>query len=64
MFDTKITSDMTDPKKALDEVSLARVCVMATESLTPDEFDHFIVAHNALVNRRRLQNDEVNYDDP
>ncbi|MBU3947270.1 MAG: hypothetical protein KJ826_03500 [Proteobacteria bacterium] len=61
MFTTKITTDLKEPKKALDEISLARCCVMATESLNPEEFDHFIKAHNVLIERRKLQNDLISY---
>ncbi len=63
MFTTEITTDCKNPKKAFDEVALARCCVMAAESLNPEEFGHFIVAHNVLVERRKLQNDPINYDD-
>lgn len=62
-FSTKVSSDMTNPKKSFDEISLARCCVMATESLNPEEFDHFIKAHNTLIERRRLQNEIIKYDD-
>ena len=62
MFTTKITTDLKDPKKAFDEIALARCCVMATESLNPEEFDFFIKAHNILIERRKLQNDIINYD--
>lgn len=53
---------MKDPKKSFDEISLARCCVMATESLCPEDFDHFIKAHNVLAEVRGLQNDMINYD--
>lgn len=64
MIDTTITSDMKDPKKSFDEVALARCCCMARESLNPEEFEAFIVAHDALIERRGLQNKgiEANYD--
>jgi hypothetical protein len=62
MFTTKITTDFKDPKKAFDEVALARCCVMATESLNPEEFDYFIKIHNVLIKRRELQNDVIKYD--
>ncbi|MBF0229186.1 MAG: hypothetical protein HQK63_06285 [Desulfamplus sp.] len=61
-FSTKITTDMVNPKQSFDEISLARVCVMATESLNPEEFDHFIIAHNILIERRKLTNDRIVYD--
>jgi len=59
MFDTNITTDLKDPKKSFDEISLARCCVMATESLHTDEFDAFMKAHNILIKRRGLQNDII-----
>lgn len=59
MFTTKITTDSKDPKKSFDEIALARCCVMATESLNPEEFEHFMKAHNVLIDRRSLQNDKV-----
>jgi hypothetical protein len=62
MFTKKIEQDFKDPKKSFDEISLARCCVMATESLNPEEFDAFILAHNTLIERRRLQNEKINYD--
>jgi hypothetical protein len=36
---------------------------MATESLNPDEFDCFLTAYNALVDRRRLQNEKISHSD-
>lgn len=63
MFDTSIKTDMTDPKKSFDEIALARCCVMAMASLNPEEFDCFIIAHNTLIERRKLQNDKIKYDD-
>lgn len=62
MFTTKITTDTKDPKKSFDEIALARCCVMATESLNPEEFDDYIKVHNVLVDRRKLQNDRIKYD--
>jgi len=59
MFTTKITTVLKDPKKSFDEIALARCCVMATESLCPDDFLSFMKAHNALIKRRGLQNDVI-----
>jgi len=59
MFTTEITTDLKDPKKSFDELALARCCVMATESLSPEEFVAFMLAHNSLVERRRLQNELI-----
>lgn len=56
MIDTTISLDMKNPKKSFDEVCLARCCVIAAESLNPEEFDHFITAYNVLIERRTLQN--------
>jgi hypothetical protein len=63
MFSTEITTNMEDPKKSFDEISLARCCVMATESLNPEEFDNFLTAYNALIDRRRLQNEKISHSD-
>ena len=54
MFETIVTTNVVDAKKAFDEVSLARVYVMATESLNPDEFDAFEKAFRPLCERRKL----------
>jgi len=59
IFDTKITINLKDHKKSLDELSLARCCVMATESLNPEEFESFTLAYNVLIERRQLQNDVI-----
>lgn len=59
MIDTKIVPDFKDPKRSFDEISLARCCVMATESLNPQEFDAFMFVHNVLIKRRHLQNKEI-----
>lgn len=59
MLEPKITLNMQDPKKTLDEVSLARCRIMGEESLSPDEFEAFIVCHNLLIERRRLQNEKI-----
>ena len=59
MFTTNITTDFKDPKKSFDEITLARCCVMATESLNPEQFESFMEVYNILVNRRRLQNELI-----
>ena len=59
MIDTKIVPDFKNPKKAFDEISLARCSVMATESLNPQEYDAFMFIHNVLTKRRGLQNKEI-----
>jgi hypothetical protein len=51
---TNVVTNMRDPKKALDEISLARVYVMATESLDPELFNSFESVFNELKDRRRL----------
>lgn len=56
---TNTSRDLTAPKKAFDEISLARYCVMACESLNPEEFDCLKKAHNTLIDRRTLQNDKI-----
>ena len=53
---------MKNPKKSFDEISLARCCVMAAASLNPDEFGEFILVHNILVDRRKLQNEKIKDD--
>ena len=63
MIDTRIVSNFIDPKRSFDEVSIARCCVMATESLGPDEFDDWTKVHNLLIERRRLQNEKITFDD-
>jgi hypothetical protein len=63
MIDTNISLNMENPKKSFDEVCLARCCVIATESLNPEEFDSFIVAYNTLIERRTLQNKPISYGD-
>ena len=63
MVNTKIISNFVDPKRSFDEVSLARCCVMATESLGPDEFDAWVIVYNFLIDRRRLQNEKITFDD-
>jgi len=63
MIDTKISLNMENAKKSFDEVCLARCCVMATESLNPEEFDSFIVAYNTLAERRTLQNKPIACED-
>ena len=59
MLEPKITLNMQDPKKTLDEISLARCRVMGEESLSPEEFEAFIAVHNVLIDRRRLQNEKL-----
>lgn len=59
MLEPKITLNMQDPKKTLDEVSLARCRVMAEESLGPEEFEMFTMVHNVMIDRRRLQNAKI-----
>lgn len=59
MNNTVITTDFLEPKKAFDEVVLARCCVMAMESLSPDLFDAFVCIHNELIERRGLQNQRI-----
>ena len=63
MIDTNISLNMEKPKKSFDEVCLARCCVMATESLNPEEFDSFIIAYNTLIGRRALQNKPISHED-
>lgn len=63
MLSTEIKTNMEDPKKSFEEISLARCCVMATESLNPEEFDKFFTAHNALIDRRRLQHEKISHSD-
>jgi hypothetical protein len=65
MIDTTITTDMKDPKKSFDAISLARCCQMAMESLNPEEFEAFIVVHDTLIERRNMQNKgiEKHYND-
>jgi len=59
VFTTEVTTNLKDPKKSFDEISLARCCVMATESLNPEEFEIFMNIHNVLIDRRKLQNDKI-----
>ena len=59
MIDPTITLDMQDPKKTLDEISLARFRIMAEGSLSPDEFEMFVIVHNVMIDRRRLQNEKI-----
>lgn len=49
-----IVTNMREPKKALDEISLARVYVMATESLCPEHFESFVKVFLELKDRRGL----------
>jgi hypothetical protein len=51
---TNVTTNLVDVKKAFDEASLARVYVMATESLEPEKFESFMDAFNELKEHRRL----------
>ena len=59
LFDTNISLNMENPKKSFDEITLARCCVMAAESLNPEEFDKFIIVYNTLIERRLLQNKSI-----
>lgn len=63
MFSTKITIDTEDTKKSFDEIALSRCCVMATQSLNPEEFELFSNVHNILIARRRLQNEKIPVED-
>ena len=51
---TNVVTNVRDAKKAFDEVSLARVYVMATESLCPDAFESFEKIFLELKDRRNL----------
>lgn len=51
---TNVSTNVKNPKKAFDEMSLARVFVMATESLCPEHFESFEIIFNELRNRREL----------
>jgi hypothetical protein len=51
---TNVVTDVRDAKKAFDEVSLARVYVMAAESLCPDTFEAFEKIFLELKDRRSL----------
>jgi hypothetical protein len=55
-IDTRITTDLVDPKRSFDEIALGRCCAMALASLNPEEFDLFVRVHNVLVERRGLGN--------
>ncbi|NTU50622.1 MAG: hypothetical protein HGA87_07105 [Desulfobulbaceae bacterium] len=59
---TEVQTDCLNPKKSFDEVTLARCCAMASESLNPEEFDAFIMVHNVLIERRKLGNAVIAYD--
>jgi len=59
LTDTNISLNMENAEKSFDEICLARCCVIATESLNPEEFDKFIIIYNTLVERRTLQNKPI-----
>jgi len=54
-----ITVNCEDPKKTFDEIALKRCSIMAHQSLNPDEFEAFMGLHNALIERRKLQNQPI-----
>ena len=51
---TNVVTNVRDAKKAFDEVSLARVYVMAAESLCPEHFYSFEKIFHELKERRCL----------
>ena len=51
---TNVVTNVREAKKAFDEVSLARVYVMAAESLCPDVFEAFEKIFLELKDRRSL----------